>query len=62
MEGQSLLFVLVFLRPPFRAPTGHGAPCWEMVVHFLPPGRHSVAEEDSAQSNTLPRGSVGIRL
>lgn len=47
MEGQSLLFVLVFLPPPFRAPTGHEAPCWEMVVHFLPPGRHGVAEEDS---------------
>lgn len=56
MEGQSLLLVLVSLPPPFHAPAGHGAPCWERVVHFPAPGRHSVAEEDSAQSSTLPCG------
>lgn len=59
MEGQSLLLVLVSLPPPFHATAGHGAPCWERVVHFLPPGRHSVAEEDSAQSSSLP---CGLRL
>lgn len=51
MEGQSPLLVLVSSRLPSMRPRGHGAPCWERVVHFLPPGRHSVAEEDSAQSS-----------
>ena len=55
MEGQSLLLVLVSLPPPFCAPAEHGAPCWERVVHFLLLGKHSVAEEDCAQSSMLPR-------